>query len=52
VFILGVETSKDSFSLSELDNEDFRKFKFISRSIEIATKKRKLNNGIIPEDDK
>jgi hypothetical protein len=38
--------------LSELDNEDFRGFKFISRPAKTATKKRKLNSGITTEDDK
>jgi hypothetical protein len=38
--------------LSELDNEDFRKFKLILRPAETATKKRKLNSGITAEDDK
>jgi hypothetical protein len=40
------------FFLSELDDEDFRKFKFIPRSAEIATKKRKLDSGIAAKDDK
>jgi hypothetical protein len=40
--------------LSELDNENFRKFKliFISEPAEIAIKKRKLNSGIAAKDDK
>jgi hypothetical protein len=40
--------------LSELDNEDFRGFKFISifGPAEIATKKRKFNTDIATEDDK
>jgi hypothetical protein len=40
--------------LSELDNENFRKFKliFISRPAKIATKKRKLDSDIVTEDDK
>jgi hypothetical protein len=38
--------------LLELDDEDFRGFKFIFRPVEIATKKRKLDNGIAVEDDK
>jgi hypothetical protein len=40
--------------LSELDDEDFRKFKLISTSgpAETATKKRKFDSGIAVEDDK
>jgi hypothetical protein len=38
--------------LSELDNEDFREFKFTPRPAETAIKKRKFNSGITAKDDK
>jgi hypothetical protein len=38
--------------LSELDNEDFRRFELTPRPAKTATKKRKLNSGIATKDDK
>ena len=38
--------------MSELDDEDFRRFEFTPKPAETATKKRKLNSGIAVKDDK